>query len=209
MNLFNFKNIIFDLGGVILNLDYHKTFEAFKKFAPQIDDETFVGKSRQHSIFSDYEVGKISSQNFRAQLNSFYKMNLEDRIFDYCWNAMLLDLPLHRIELVQKLRASGKQVFLLSNINEIHEKEVDLRFKALGYHFNFKDLFHKAYYSHEIGLRKPHKEVFELVLGENKLEKMETVFIDDSLQHVLGAKSIGLNVLHLANPLKIEDCFVF
>jgi len=208
MNLSKYKNIIFDLGGVILNLDYHRTFEAFKSFAPQMDDETFVGKIKQHSIFSDYEVGKISSQDFRAEINSFYKMNLEDTTFDTCWNAMLLDLPRYRIELILKLRDSGKQVFLLSNINEIHEREVGLKFKSLGYNFYFKDLFHKAYYSHEIGLRKPHGEVFQLVISENNLDKTETVFIDDSLQHVQGAKSIGLNALHLTNPIKIEDCFI-
>ena len=208
MDLSQFKNIIFDLGGVILNLDYHKTFEAFKIFAQQIDDETFVGKSRQHSIFSDYEIGKISSQDFRASLNSFYKMNLTDDIFDSCWNAMLLDLPRHRIELIQNLKASGKKVFLLSNINEIHEREVGLRFKSLGFNYHFKELFHKAYYSHEIGLRKPNKEVFELVLGENQLKLAETIFIDDSLQHIIGAQNIGLHALHIESNMKIEN-FVF
>ena len=207
MNLSHYKNIIFDLGGVILNLDYHKTFEAFKSYALQIDDETFVGKSRQHSIFSDYEVGKISSKDFRASLNSFYKMNLTDDIFDNCWNAMLLDLPRHRIELIQNLKASGKKVFLLSNINEIHEREVDLRFKSLGFNFHFKELFHKAYYSHEIGLRKPHGEVFELVIGENQLEKTETIFIDDSLQHIIGAESLGLKSVHHLAPFKLENYF--
>jgi putative hydrolase of the HAD superfamily len=207
MNLSHYKNIIFDLGGVILNLDYHRTFDAFKRFAPQIDDDTFVGKSNQHTIFSDYEIGKISTQDFRASLNSFYKMNLTDDIFDSCWNAMLLDLPWHRIELIQNLKTSGKKVFLLSNINEIHEREVDLRFKSLGFNFHFKELFHKAYYSHEIGLRKPSREVFELVLSENKIEKIETVFIDDSLQHIRGADSLGLKAVHHQASFKLENYF--
>jgi FMN phosphatase YigB (HAD superfamily) len=202
-------NIIFDLGGVILNLDYHQTFHAFKKYAPQIDDDTFVGKSKQHTIFSDYEVGKITSRAFRDELNAFYNMNLDDKTFDECWNAMLFDIPLVRIQLLQKLRTTGKKIFLLSNINEIHEHAVEERFSSLGFKHEFRDLFHRAYYSHLVGMRKPHPEIFKRVLEENDLQTKKTLFIDDSFQHIVGAEAIGLTALHLKTPQKIENLGLF
>ena len=202
-------NIIFDLGGVILNLDYHQTFHAFKKYAPQIDDDTFLGKSKQHTIFSDYEVGKITSRVFRDELNAFYKMHLDDQTFDQCWNAMLFDMPIVRIHLLQKLRASGKKIFLLSNINEIHEHAVEERFSSLGFNHGFRDLFHKAYYSHLVGMRKPNPEIFNRVLEENELRKENTLFIDDSVQHIESAKRLGFKVVHLKAPMTIEGLGIY
>jgi FMN phosphatase YigB (HAD superfamily) len=204
-DLTRIDNIIFDLGGVILNLDYHQTFHAFKKYAPQIDDDTFVGKSKQHTIFSDYEIGKISSRAFRDELNAFYQMNLDDKTFDECWNAMLFDLPLERIKLIQKLRSSGKKVFLLSNINEIHEHAVEERFSQFGFSHGFRELFDQAYYSHLVGMRKPNPEIFKRVLEENELRKENTLFIDDSVQHIESAERLGLKVVHLKSPLTIEE----
>lgn len=187
------NNIIFDLGGVILNLDYQETVRAFKKIIPNLDDSTFYGKENQLEFFSLYETGKITTQDFLARFNSQYNSQLSLEEFKKAWNAMLFDIPKSRLNLLSSLKP--KRLFLLSNINEIHED-------AVG---DLTPYFEKVYYSHRIGLRKPNPEIFKLVLKENNLDLHDTLFIDDSEQHIRGAQSIGLQSIHLKKPLTIED----
>ena len=123
------------------------------------------------------------------------------------WNAMALDLPMARIGLIDRLRQSGKRVFLLSNINAIHEELVEERYQELGRAGRFDDCFDGLYYSHRIGLRKPDREVFERVIGEQGLVPSRTIFIDDTLQHVEGARTVGLHAYHLCAPTTVLDLF--
>lgn len=203
----NLKNIIFDLGGVVLNLNYSLTVQAFRKYIPDLNEETFFGKAEQLKFFSDYEIGAISTAEFKSQFESHYGTHFQDKVFSDCWNAMILDFPLRRVELLRELRTQGRSVFLLSNINELHEKEVERKFSLLNLSISLEDLFHKVYYSHKISMRKPSEEIFNLVLKENDLNKEETFFIDDSLQHIIGAQKFGIQALHLKSPLTIENFF--
>lgn len=189
------KNIIFDLGGVILNLDYNETVKAFQKIIPHLDESTFYGKEKQLEFFSLYEVGKIDTQEFFKRFKAHYQSEVSLEDFKDAWNAMLFDIPESRFKLLKDLKASGKRIFLLSNINEIHEE-------AVG---DLTAYFEKVYYSHRIGLRKPNPEIFQFVLNQNNLPLQDTLFIDDSEQHVRGASSIGLKAIHLKKPLTIED----
>lgn len=187
------KNIIFDLGGVILNLDYQETVRAFKKKIPDLDDSTFYGKEHQLDFFSLYEIGKITTNDFLNRFNSHYQSQFSLEEFKKAWNAMLFDIPESRLNLIKSLKS--KRLFLLSNINEIHEE-------AVG---DLTPYFERVYFSHRIGLRKPNPEIFKLVLKENNLDIHDTLFIDDSEQHIRGAQSIGLKSIHLKKPLTIED----
>ena len=201
----DYQNIIFDLGGVILNLDYNKTVEEFKKHIRNLDESVFFGKEKQLPFFSDYEVGKIPTNNFRDSFRDYYQLSLTDAEFDRCWNAMIFDFPMERIKLIGNLRQSGKKVFLLSNINELHEYAVDESFAQLGVAGHFFDTFDKVYYSHRVGLRKPNLEIFEHVVSDNKIDKTDTLFIDDSLHHVLGSRSYGIDAIHLVRPATLES----
>lgn len=207
--LVSYDAIIFDLGGVILNLDYHKTFLAFKKYIGESDEDVFLGKEKQLSIFSDYEVGKISTTDFIFEFNKYYRVNLDLETFARCWNAMILNIPLERIKLLQKLRSQGKKIFLLSNINEIHEFAVEEQFRTLGLDFSFFSLFNKVYYSHHARMRKPNSDFFELVLRENSLKKESTLFIDDSIQHIHGAGHVGIDAYHLKKTDSLETLGLF
>jgi glucose-1-phosphatase len=199
-----YKNIIFDLGGVVLNLDYNQTVIEFRKYIRELDESVFLGKEQQISFFTDYEVGRLSTSDFRAKFRDYYQLSITDVEFDQCWNAMILDFPLERILLLQRLRQNGKKIFLLSNINELHEYAVEKSFSKLSLEYEFFDLFDKVYYSHQIGLRKPNQEIFEHVVNENLLAKDATIFIDDSLQHVLSARKCGIDAFHLVKPQTIE-----
>jgi putative hydrolase of the HAD superfamily len=208
-NFQEYNNYIFDLGGVLLNLDFNLTKLEFKKIIPHLDDDTFLGRENQLAIFSHYEVGKVSSKELIKSFKEHFKTNISDVEFARCWNAMILDFPIERIKFLQKLRSEGKKIYLLSNINQLHEDAVERRYKDLGLKNPFISLFDRLYYSHQIGMRKPNPEIFEYVISENNLQRGETLFIDDSLQHIVSSRRIGLDAFHLEVPNSIEKSIIF
>ena len=120
--------------------------------------------------------------------------------FESCWNSMILDFPSARIEILKQLRRSGKRLFLLSNINETHELEVARKFESLGYGKSLEGLFDRVYFSHRIGKRKPSHDAFQTILSENTLNPSQTLFIDDSIQHITAARALGIDALHVLKP---------
>lgn len=194
-----FQNIIFDFGGVILNLDYHRTTKAFRDLGISDFDERYSQLS-QTDLFDQFERGEISPETFRKGLNSVLNEKIADEALDAAWNAMLLDLPSERLKILEKLH-SEKRICLLSNTNEIHIErfESDLK-KAHGLK-NLTLFFDEVYYSCRVGMRKPEERIFEFVLKEQNFKASETLFIDDSPQHIEGAQKVGLNTYHLRADL--------
>ncbi|MBC76607.1 MAG: haloacid dehalogenase [Halobacteriovoraceae bacterium] len=198
LNLTNaYENIIFDYGGVFIDIDYNLTVKALQELS-DIDVGTLYSKKEQVEIFDLLETGRIGERDFLEALADILRINKSHvgKVKD-AWNAMLLDIHPERVFHLRRLSKS-KRVFMLSNINEIHESfMVDYfdKHKNIG---DFYSLFEKVYFSHNIGLRKPNVEAFEHVLEENKLDLKKTLFIDDSPQHVeafskLGGKAVYLN----------------
>ena len=205
MDLSGIKNIIFDLGGVILNIRYQNALEAFQKLSTSQQTIAFT-QQKQSRLFDDYETGRISDQAFREGLRQHYEIEASDAEIDAAWNAMLLDIPAERITLLQAL-SQKYRLFLLSNTNAIHLVHFS-RLVAEGFAIPSLDsLFEKTYYSHLIGQRKPDAPVFEHILNRHQLNRRETLFIDDSIQHIEGARQVGLQTLFLAPPLTINEVF--
>lgn len=184
------RNIIFDLGGVLLNLDMEKTRRAFIELGMENFDEHFT-QAKQTGAFDLFDCGKISPADFRDELKKHLPKEVGDEAIDRAWNAMLLDLPVERLELLKRL-SKKYRLFLLSNTNEIHITAFSAYLKNTFGFSDFSDYFEKHYYSCRIGLRKPNADIFEFVLRENGLNADETIFIDDSSQHVIGAKACGI-----------------
>ncbi len=205
MDLSKIKNIIFDLGGVIINLAIHKSVDALQLLS-QNQQVIDFSQQAQSELFDLYETGRISSAEFRNQLRQTYRLKGTDTTIDEAWNSMLLDIPPERIALLQEL---GKKyrLFLLSNTNAIHLSSFNQTVQQVAGLPSLDSLFEKAYYSHLVGLRKPDAAVFEYILREHNLVAHETLFIDDSLQHIKGAASVGLQTLHLQPPLTINEFF--
>ncbi len=201
----SFDAIIFDLGGVIINLDYQLTIEAFKKLGIENFEEMYT-QAKQNNLFEDYETGKISSQHFINSLLPYLPSGTSANKVVHAWNAMILDFPSKRLELLDQLN-SKYRIFLLSNTNDIHLQAVN-RSLANTTDRKLDSYFEKVYLSHEVKLRKPHEEIFELVCKEQNLNKSTTLFIDDTIGHVNGANSIGLQGIHLVNKT-IEEMFDF
>ena len=196
------KNIVFDLGGVIMNLDVPKTIKALHKIGiEKIVNNT--GHNYHHSFFYDFEVGDISEEHFLESLQKLSNKKLNFSEIKQAWNEMILNIPLDRINFLRDLKEEYN-LFLLSNTNSIHQFKYLSEFNH-KYGYSFNSLFQKAYYSHEIGLRKPNKEVFDFVLKNSTLKASETLFIDDSLTNIKAAKKAGINTFHIVN-YNISDC---
>lgn len=203
-----YKNIIFDLGGVVLNIDYLLAVKAFKDLGLN-DFDTFFSQAQQNQLFDLYEKGQMSTSDFRNELRRYCNNSVDGAKIDKAWNSMLLDLPQERLELLMHFKQTH-HTFLLSNTNEIH---MDSFNAYLQKNFNILDLsghFEKLYLSYKIGMRKPDAEIFELVLSENKLNPQETLFIDDSIQHIESAKTLGIQTYWLdVKKESILDLFLF
>jgi HAD superfamily hydrolase (TIGR01509 family) len=197
------KNIIFDLGGVIINIDTQRTEDAFTMMGA-IDFRSYFGHGFATSFFVDYEIGKISDRQFIDELKKMTRTNASDQVIIDAWNALLLDFPADRIALLTAL-AKRYRLFLLSNTNSLHLTAFQKMYsdgfsgKLLDNHFE------KAYYSHLIGQRKPNRESYERVIEENNLKPEETLFVDDAKINIEGANAVGLKGFFLEPGITITS----
>lgn len=199
------KNIIFDLGGVILNLSVDSTLRKFSELSGYPPDKV-IELYHARPEFLAYEKGLITNDEFRKFLRSLFELKSTDLELDGCWNAMLGDIPAERIELLRELK-SRYRTYLLSNTNAIHLDCFSGIVKK-GHGIESLDpLFHKAYYSHLMGMRKPHADIYEYVLNENGLKAGETIFLDDNLANLQGAASVGIQTFHVTHPDTIFSLF--
>ena len=185
------KNIIFDLGGVILNLDYTKTDKEFHKLGLNNFSKLY-SKKKQSKIFDDFEKGRFSAEKFIFLIKQSENLKLKDSDFINAWNAMLLEIPKERMEFIKRLK-KDYNIYLLSNTNEIHIKKFEADLRKNNWLRDFQDCFDQVYYSSNMGMRKPDYDCFNKVLEDHNLKAHETLFIDDSLQHIEGAKKVGIN----------------
>ena len=190
-----FKTIIFDLGGILINIDYQRCVASFEKL--NIFDFSKQFTQAAQSDFMDlFETGHKSENEFREWVNTFTPNKLTDQEIDTAWNSILLDFPKWKLELLQKVKQHYK-VILFSNTNAIHVKGFLEIFEKSYPTVQFFDLFDQVYLSNEVGFRKPHAESFELILKKEGISAEETVFMDDTQRHVEGAKKAGINAFWL------------
>jgi len=193
------KNIIFDFGDVFLNLDKTAPAKHLKTHGIEtLDDKTI-------RIHKDYEKGLISTDEF-VEYHSKTFNGLSETHFIEAWNSMLKDFPKHRLDFLKTLKDSNEfKIFLLSNTNDLHIKWVE---NNVSFFNSFKACFNEFYLSHEINLRKPDPDIFEFVLLQNNLNVHETLFIDDTLEHINSAKNLNLQTWHLKAGLEdVVDLF--
>jgi len=187
--------LILDLGGVLIDVDYSGSARAFKDLGHP-DFEGLYTKARQSDLFDRFETGELSPAGFRDAVRELLGPGLSDADIDASWNAMLGSIPPERIAVVQQLK-ERYPVLLLSNTNAIHVPAFEAIVARENGITDFKRLFHGAYYSCELGMRKPNADIFHHVIALHKADPARTLFIDDSPQHVEGARKAGLQAEHL------------
>lgn len=182
------KNIIFDFGGVFINLDVNASKkEMFKLGMNSISPEMM-------SINKKFQKGLISSLEFlNFYQDLFPDFSSNDLIKS--WNSTILDFPLYRLEFLESLKGNH-QLYLISNINDLHLEYIKQKLGESFYN-RFVSCFEKVYYSHEIHMAKPDKEVYQFVLQDSKIEPSETIFVDDMKENTDSAKTLGLNIWNL------------
>lgn len=187
--------LILDLGGVLIDVDYARSAEAFKALGVERFEEQF-SKARQTDLFDRFERGAISPALFRDEVRHTLGPDLKDRQIDSAWNAMLGTIPATRMQLVEELR-NRYRVYLLSNTNRIHVPAFLDIVRRQNHINDFAQEFDGVFYSCEIGMRKPDAGIFHHVLKATHASPSGTLFIDDSIQHVEGARAAGLPAEHL------------
>ena len=196
------NTIIFDLGGVIIDLSIEKTVTAFSRltgFPPSDILHSYVTTP----FFKAYERGEVDDSQFRDSVRKLFSVHSSDAEIDHCWNAMLVDLPVSTLTMLENLKKHF-QVFALSNTNTIHINYVNesmLQGKVLD------SWFHKAYYSHRLGMRKPELEIYQHVLDQNQLIPEQTIFLDDNPDNLKAANSLYIQTRQITDLQQVRDLF--
>ena len=197
------KNIIFDMGGVLYNIDYNLTADAFKELG-FTNFEAMYSQFTADEVFEKLETGQISPNEFYAIIQQKSDVEISAAQIKNAWNAMLLGFRATAINHLIEIKDSYR-IFLLSNTNAIHLEKVYEDYDTLGQAIEYDDLFEKAWYSHKIGFRKPNEDIYEFILKEAGLNAEETLFIDDSFNNIETAKALGIQT-HLLLPYEsIEE----
>lgn len=195
INLSGIKNIIFDLGNVIIDIDFKRSVEAFQALGGDkinLNLENYM----DHPIFGAIEKGEISTDEFRQEIRQMLNnKNLTDETIDQAWSALIINSDKERIDLIKAL---GKKyrLFILSNTDEIHITKAK-RIIHKNFNVEIEELFEKCYYSHELALEKPGLEIYKTVLQDANIQAKESVFIDDKLDNIEAALSLGIKAYHL------------
>ncbi len=200
------KNLIFDLGGVIIDLSIDKTIQAICELSGCTPEQVRYAY-RTNPEFYAYERGEISDGEFRTALQRIFSFTAPDYQLDSAWNAMLVDLPSPKLTLLRELNQHFS-LTVLSNTNNIHLSFVNQHMlPKVSSAVSLDDYFHVSYYSHLVGKRKPESEIFKQVLSENNFHPAETLFLDDNLENIEAAKALGIQTFCVEHPDYVLDYF--
>lgn len=188
------KNIIFDLGGVLLNINPLLSLMEFERVSG-IDQKELTKRLVNEQIFQKFDTGSISPAQFRSELCRIMNINVSDPEIDRAWNILIQDFPSPRMQLLQQLRKNYR-VYLLSNTNSIHFEHYTREFYE-KYGIPMVDLFDRVFVSHEIGIHKPDAGVYIYVLTNAAINASETLLIDDTLINIEAAALQGIRGIHI------------
>lgn len=198
------KHIIFDLGGVLLNINPLLSLLELEKISG-IGIETLQNRLVDEGVFEMFDTGNLSPVAFRREMCRILNRQVSDAEIDRVWNLLLLDFPHNRVEMLLQIR-KNYHIYLLSNTNSIHfEKYTHDFYSTHG--FPFADLFHRMFLSYEIGIHKPDEGIYTYVLEHAGIKAAETVFFDDSLANIRAAEQLGIQSIHIRPGCSVTDFF--
>ncbi len=196
------KNVVLDLGGVLLDVDYDRTKNAFIN----LGFENFTEMYSQYTadeVFSKLETGHISPEAFYEVMLKAAPKNTGIGDIEFAWNAMLLKFRKSTLDFLLGLKQKYP-LYLLSNTNAIHLAAFELMLQQQTGYTSLDVFFNKIFYSHIVGLRKPGEEIFNFILEEQQMQAEETLFIDDSFPNTDTAKRMGFQTVLLSPGQRVE-----
>ena len=196
------KNILFDLGGVILDINIQATLKGFYELGFPAEMMQYP-ESMSTDVFFKYQTGKLSTEQFRSAIRESTGVEMSDSAFDEVWNAMLVRIPKERTALLQRL-SERYALYMLSNTSALHVEVFEPMYQeAAG--VSMYDVFTKIYYSHEIGWHKPDPEAWEHVIKDAGIKAEETLFLDDSIQNIKASQELGFQAIHIHERTHLLD----
>ncbi len=196
--------IIFDLGGVLYDIDINITAQEFKNMGIKDMQALHKAFSEGH-IYEGIDSGACDSSEFRMKVREVSGIDLTDQQIDHAWNSLLISFPEYRVKLLLGLRKHYR-ILLLSNTNAIHYEYYSHKF-LMDYGFSFNELFDKAYLSYRLGMRKPGQAIYKHVIEDSKLVPENSVFIDDLSENTEAAIKTGLRAIHLDGYSDVTEMF--
>ena len=189
IDLTNIRNIIFDLGIVLLDIDFEASKRKFKALGLENLD-TFYSFFHANPFFHDFETGRIGETEFIEGLRKLITKSSTNKEILNAWNSIIVGFPTEKVDFIKTI-SQFYNIYMLSNTNSLHAKKYEQQFyEKAGNSIYF--YFKKIYYSHTIGYRKPDEKAFQTIIKENNLIPEETLFIDDLEQNIIAAKKISM-----------------
>lgn len=190
----NIRNILFDLGGVVLDIDVQATLRQFYEmgFPPDLLQYPL---NMSTDLFYRYETGRLDTESFRNAIRKKTGLGFTDRSFDKAWNAMILGIPAERTRLIRRL-GERYDLYMLSNTSELHVQVFEQMYlESAG--IRMEDAFKKLYYSYRIGCHKPDHEAWEYVVRDAGITPEETLFLDDNIHNIKASQELGFRAIHI------------
>ncbi len=198
----NIKNILFDLGGVILDINVQATLKKFYElgFPAQLMQ---YPHSMNTDLFFKYETGKMKVEQFRDEIRKVSGVDVSDKVFDEAWNSMLVRIPVERTRLLKAL-TKRYALYMLSNTSDLHAPVFEKMFEESA-GMKMQNLFTRIYYSHEIGYLKPDLGAWEYVIKDAGIKPEETLFLDDNIQNIKASQELGFQAIHIHERTNLMD----
>jgi len=196
------KNILFDLGGVILDINVQATLKAFYELGFPAELMQYP-HSMTSDLFFKYETGKLDTQTFRNEIRKKTGIDMSDQAFDEAWNAMLVGIPEERTALLKSL-SKRYALYMLSNTSELHVKVFEKMYLETSGE-SMHQVFKEMYYSHKIGWHKPDREAWEHVIKDAAIQAEETLFLDDNIHNIKASQELGFQAIHIHERTKLMD----
>jgi len=184
----NISTLIFDFGGVLIDLDMNQSILNFKKLGVE-NVENYLSNFGQSGFFMQLEKGKISAEEFRSEIRKMTTNTITDKEIDDAWNAFLVRIPSEKLDIVYQLRKKFR-VIMLSNTNAIHFPYAEQTF------FSYKnrgidEYFDKCYRSYDMKMAKPDAEIFEAILNQEQVAPNQCLLLDDGPKNIEQAQKLG------------------
>ncbi|MAJ51529.1 MAG: hypothetical protein CMB82_07940 [Flammeovirgaceae bacterium] len=203
IDLKDIETIIFDLGEVIIDLDSKRVIDQFQKYSDKSAKDIIRLISKSQDLV-DYEMGKITDTDFCQVVNELLSTELSQTSFEAIWNSFLGNISLDKLHLMLELKKQFK-VLILSNTNPIHQRAFDRRVGELIPSKMMSEIVHEAYYSHELGLRKPDLLIYKKVIDLQNLNPTKTLFFDDRIENIIVAQDCGIQAIQVTYSEQILD----
>lgn len=185
----NISTLIFDLGGVIVDLDLAKCIQNFKDLGLE-NIEQYLSNFGQKDFFMQFEKGQIGIPAFRNEIRKLAGIELTDAQIDEAWCSFLTQIPVEKLHLLSELKKKYR-LLMLSNTNPLHiQTAVAAEFSKTGK--TMQDFFDKCYLSYEMGMVKPDVEIFKALLADAQVKAEECLFLDDGKKNIDTAAALGI-----------------